>query len=122
MAVFQDGTTWTLVDRRSGQPVESTDDLRDGAVFVATSESSDLIGTLAIRGDGSATLEVTGGDLRAKRVVSVPDDLVPVGFTEDGSFFLLIGDAQVAFVDWNRGGTRTATLPPGYRIIGLHLG
>ncbi len=122
VAVFHDGTTWTLVDRRSGQPVEATDDPRDGAVFVATSESSDLIGMLVNRDDGSTTLEVTGGDLRAKRVVTVPDDLEPVGFTEDGSFFLLIGDAQVAFVDWNRGGTRTAILPPGYRIIGLHLG
>jgi hypothetical protein len=120
--LHEEAATWTIVDRRSGLPVDATDDLRDGAVFVVTSEGSDLIGMLADRGDGSATLEVTGGDLRAKRVVTVPDDLEPVGFTEDGSLFLLIGDRQVAFVDWNRGGTRTASLPPGYRIIGLHLG
>ena len=129
VAVLDEAAGWVTVDRATGVPIEAVGGPANGAanqslVFVTTSDSADLIARLdAERTDGSSSLMVIGGSMAAVRVVTISQQYAPVGFTDDGSYFLLIGHGRrVVFVDWRRGASYEVVAPEGYDILGLDLG
>ena len=122
VAVYSPEDGWFLLDRRSGEPVESPG-APEELVYVGTSDTSDLIARLAARGEGGLSLKVTGGSLRAQRIVTIEEQYTPIGFTADATYFLFLsGEGRVVFVDWNLGAARTVDAPEGYRIIGIDVG
>ncbi len=124
VAVLDEGSGWVTVDRATGVPLAAVDGQPNGSlVFVTTSDSADLIGRLAERTDGSYSLTVTGGSMSAVRVVTIAQRYEPVGFTDDGAYFLLIGQGRrVVFVDWSRSASYEVVVPDGYDVLGLDLG
>lgn len=119
-----DESGWSTVDRATGIPIEAVGGQENRSfLFVTTSESADLIARLAERTDGSYSLMVTGGSMAAMRVVTIAQRYDPVGFTDDGTYFLLIGQGRrVVFVDWSRSASYEVVVPDGYDILGLDLG
>ena len=124
VSVLDEAEGWFTVDRATGLPIEAVGGPRNGSLlFVTTSDSADLIARLAERADGSYSLMVTGGSLVAVRVVTISQRYSPIGFTDDGAYFLLIGHGRrVVFVDWSRGASYEVVAPDGYNILGLDLG
>ncbi len=130
VGIVENDGTWTLLDRTFGKAIESPalGSIDDSVVFIATSDAANLIGRLAhgrASGSGSdMSLTITGGSLRAPRILTIPQRFGPLGFTADAEYFLLttadLGD--IGFVDWRIGATRVAALPPGYSVIALDLG
>jgi hypothetical protein len=130
VGIVEDDGTWTLVDRTSGEPIDSPalGSIDDSVVFIATSDAANLIGRLGhgstAAGSSDMSLTITGGSLRAPRILTIPQRFSPLGFTADAEYFLLttadFGD--IGFVDWRIGATRVAALPAGYSIIALDLG
>lgn len=124
VAVLDEVSGWFTVDRATGVPIEAVGGPENRSLlFVTTSDSADLIARLAERTDGSYSLMVTGGSMAAVRVVTIAQRYDPVGFTDDGAYFLLIGQGRrVVFVDWSRGASYEVVAPDGYDILGLDLG
>jgi hypothetical protein len=124
VAVLDEAEGWFTVDRATGVPIESIGGPRNPFfMFVTTSDSADLIARLAERTDGSYSLMVSGGSMAAVRVMTVAQRYDPIGFTDDGIYFLLIGQGRrVVFVDWSRGASYEVVAPDGYEILGLDLG
>jgi len=113
---------WSIVARDTGEPIGAGAPAED-LVYVATSDSAELIARLSVRSDQYYSLTVTGGDLTAPRIVTIERDYTPLGFTEDGRYFLFLGSEEsVVFVDWNRGAARTVSAPDGHTIIGIDVG
>jgi hypothetical protein len=122
VAVYSPEDGWFLLDRTSGEPVESPGTPQE-LVYVGTSDTSDLIARLATREQGGLFLKVSGGSLRAQRIVTIEEQYTPIGFTADATYFLFLsGEDRVVFVDWNLGAARTVDAPEGYRIIGIDVG
>jgi hypothetical protein len=121
VAIVDDEGGWTLVDRTTGGALETASSGQ--LVFVTTSDSADLVARLTEREQGYYSLTVTGGGLSAPRIVTIEERYVPIGFTDDGAYFLFSGgDETIIFVNWNQGFAREVRVPSGYRIIGLDVG
>lgn len=118
-----DAMAWGIVDRLTGDLLPGADPAGSSIVFVAASESADLVGQISARDTGPYSLRVSGGDLSAQRIVTIQQRYTPTGFIGDGTYFLLIGgDRGLVFVNWNRGTSHEVTAPDGYRILGVDLG
>ncbi len=116
---------WQFVDRVLGTPVEikglgST--TGDGSVWISTSESADLVAR-SVGGRTSTALEVVGGPIFAKRIVSVQPNLLPFRFTEQGHYFVFVNQkaTEMTFVDWARSASYRLSLPNGMTMVGFHL-
>lgn len=130
LATYVDGAdgdqtqvVWGLVDRSTGVEVEEAGTIEPTSVFVGASESADLVAQLSARGSGPYSLRVSGGSMAAQRIVTVQQRYAPLGFTDDGTYFMLVDGARnLVFVDWNRTASHEVVAPEGYRILGLDLG
>ncbi len=122
----EDGDTarqWQLLDRATGDEIPGSEAMEPTIVFVAASESADLVARLSARETGPYSLRVSGGDLSAQRIVTIQQRYAPAGFTDDGAYFMLVGgDRSLVFVQWNQGSSHEVTAPEGYRILGFDLG
>ncbi len=122
VAILDDAGGWTLVDRMTGATVDAASSAVQ-LVFVTTSDSADLVARLTERDQGYYSLTVTGGGLSAPRIVTIEQRYAPIGFTDDGAYFLFRDDDETTiFVNWNQGFAREVAAPDGYRIIGLDIG
>ena len=122
VAAIVPDTGWTIVDRTTGEPLDNPGTPEE-LVFVAASDSADLVARLATREPEDLSLTVTGGSLVGPRIVTLEDRNRPLGFTANATYFLLLsGEEGVVFVDWERGAARTVEVPDGYRIIGIDVG
>jgi hypothetical protein len=114
---------WSLVDRSTGAEVDEAGTIEPTSVFVGSSESADLVAQLSARASGPYSLRVSGGSMSAQRIVTVQQRYAPIGFTDDGTYFMLVdGERNLVFVDWNRTASHEVVAPDGYRILGLDLG
>jgi hypothetical protein len=122
IAIAGDASTWTLVDRVDGSELPISIPSRS-LVYVATSDSADLLGRLAEFGS-SYSLTITGGGMQAPRIVNLRAMLIPIGFSAEGQYFLSRTDEgnTISFVDWRTGAAKDITVADGYRIIGLDIG
>ena len=122
VGVFDSDAGWSIVERTTGASVGTTAPAAE-LLYVAASDSAELIARLSLKSDEYYSLTVTGGDLTAPRIVTIERDYTPLGFTEDGRYFLFLGSEEsVVFVDWNRGSARTVSAPDGHTIIGIDVG
>lgn len=118
-----DALAWSLVDRTTGESIPDGDTIAPAIVFVGASESADLVGRLSARDTGPYSLRVSGGELSAQRVVTIQQRYEPIGFTDDGAYFVLLGDAaNIVFVAWNQGSSHEVAVPDGFGVLGLDLG
>jgi hypothetical protein len=122
VAVVDSESGWSIIDRRDGLPLDASAPAEE-LVYVTASDSAELIARLTEREQGYYSLTVSGGDLRAPRIVTIEQRYSPLGFTDDGMYFLFLSDEEtVVFVDWNRGSAREISAPDGYRVIGIDVG
>jgi hypothetical protein len=122
VAAYSGSEGWSILDRLTGAPIDALATPEE-LVYVTASDTSDLIARLTDRERGYYSLTVTGGSLRAPRIVTIEERYFPVGFTADATYFLFLsGEERVVFVDWNRGAARAVDAPKGYRIIGIDVG
>jgi len=113
---------WSMVDRDTGEPMGASAPAEE-LLYVATSDSAELVARLSVRSDEYYSLTVTGSDLSAPRIVTVEQQYEPLGFTDDGTYFLFLsGSEAVVFVDWNRGAARQVAAPDGHSVIGIDVG
>ena len=113
---------WSIVERTTGASVGTTAPAAE-LLYVAASDSAELIARLSVQSDEYYSLTVTGGNLAAPRIVTVEQQYEPLGFTDDGTYFLFLsGSEAVVFVDWNRGAARQVAAPDGYSVIGIDVG
>ncbi|MGI9642995.1 MAG: hypothetical protein ACR2N9_09450, partial [Acidimicrobiia bacterium] len=122
VGVFDSDTGWSIVERTTGVSMGTTAPPAE-LLYVAASDSAELIARLSLKSDEYYSLTVTGGDLAAQRIVTVEQQYQPLGFTEDGTYFLFLsGTEAVVFVDWNSGAARQVAAPDGYTVIGIDVG
>lgn len=122
VGVVDSETGWSIVERTTGTSL-GTSAPAEELLYVAASDSAELIARLSVRSAQYYSLTVTGGDLAAPRIVTVEQQYEPLGFTDDGTYFLFLsGSETVVFVDWNRGAARLVAAPDGYSVIGIDVG
>lgn len=126
VSLWEEGFGWTIVDRRTGEhsdAIEIAGTSSDSAVWLTTSESTDLIAKVASGVNGSK-LTVVSGSLNAPRLVSIKQGLQPLRFTENGQFFVFMNESgtTMSFVDWRTGASYEVDAPSDYRIVGFYLG
>lgn len=122
VAVVDGSQGWSIVARDTGEPGGAGAPAEE-LLYVSTSDSAELIARLSVRNEEYYSLTVTGGALSAPRIVTIEQDYTPLGFTDDGTYFLFLsGEESIVFVDWNRGAARTVSAPDGDTIIGIDVG
>jgi hypothetical protein len=122
VAIVDETTGWSIVERGTGTSVGMSAPAEE-LLYVTASESAELIARLSDRSDEFYSLTVTGGSLSAPRIVTIEREYEPLGFTDDGTYFLFLSRSEtVVFVDWNRGSARRVSAPDGFEVIGIDVG
>ena len=125
VAMFDPLAGWQFVDRATGATVGIPDlslNSADGFVWISTSESADLIAR-TVEGPTSTGLEIVGGPIAAKRIVTIEPGVVPLRFTEQGHYFVFVNNSatEMTFVDWARSASYRLELPADMSMVGFHL-
>lgn len=119
-------TSVTSFDRDGGQgPViisdQPTADQVHRSVWITS--STDFLATVDVRGQ-STRLGISGGTLSAVRSLRLNDDVLPLGFVDNDSYFVFASDGgnDLIFVNWRVGSIHEVLVPDQYSVVGFATG